>query len=214
MRWSPGPCGDSAAVGGLVTHGSELGRSATQTIMSWIDTLETGERPAAWHDKIRTWCEQSSEHWTLWWPPRTSPLSSLNWFLIQTAPHHTMAGWHATMTSSELIGMDMNSFNTSQDLAVILDQKYLNHFKGAAPALRPSLAYQPSSSRAHHYLCSIFQNFHPARVCFIWWGVTQQIWCMMPPATAASQHYLSENCHETYKYPMVPSSDFHITNRL
>ena len=78
-----------------------------------------------------------------------------------------MAGWHATMTSSELIGMDMNSFNTSQDVAVILDQKYLNHFKGAAPVLRPSLAYHPSSSRTHHYLCSIFQNFHPARVCFI-----------------------------------------------
>ena len=156
----------------------------------------------------------NTEHYDDHLGPVQSPVSTLNWFLIQTAPHHTMAGWHATMTSSELIGMDMNSFNTSQDLAVILDQKYLNHFKGAAPALRPSLAYQPSSSRAHHYLCSIFQNFHPARVCFIWWGVTQQIWCMMPPATAASQHYLSENCHETYKYPMVPSSDFHITNRL
>ena len=140
MRWSPWPGGDSAAVGGLGTHGSELGWSATKTIMSWIDTLEPG------HDKISTWCEQCSQHWTLWPPPRTRPVSTLNWFLIQTAPHRTMAGWHATMTSSELIGMDMNSFNTSQDLAVILDQKYLNHFKGAAPVLRPSLAYHPSSS--------------------------------------------------------------------
>ena len=48
MRWSPGPGGDSAAVGGLGTHGSELGRSETKTIMSWIDTLEPG------HDKIST----------------------------------------------------------------------------------------------------------------------------------------------------------------
>ena len=52
------------------------------------------------------------------------------------------------MTSSELIGMDMNSFNTSQDLAVILDQKYLNHFKGAAPVLRPSLAYHSQQQPA------------------------------------------------------------------
>ena len=92
------------------------------------------------------WAEQSTLN-----TMTTTNQSSLNWFLIQTAPHHTrLAGWHATMTSSELIGMDMNSFNTSQDVAVILDQKYLNHFKGAAPVLRPSLAYhsqqQPHSS--------------------------------------------------------------------